>query len=149
MPIVMPARVRTGRRSACGGGAAVEFALILPLFLAVLFGIIDYGWYFYQRYALDAAIREGIRYGVTFASPSAWTKAQTRATTYLSATGSPVNPASITWLPISPTNPISGANPTWVLTFGAQLAFKPLVGFVPLPTLVKYQMVMLLEIQPP
>jgi hypothetical protein len=144
----MPARAGTGRRSACHGGAAVEFALILPLFLAVLFGIIDYGWYFYQRYALDAAIHDGIRYGVTFASASAWTSAKTQATTDLSATGSPINPASLTWLPILPTSPVSGTVPYEVLTFGAQLAFKPLVGFVPLPTTVKCQMVMLLEKQP-
>ena len=137
-------------RSRQRGGAAVEFALIIPIFLAVLFGIIDYGWYFYQRYALVAAVRDGIRWGVTSATPSssAWLNAKARATTDLSATGSPINTASITWLPQSPTSPISGISPTEVLTFGASLAFKPLVGFVPLPTTVKYQMVMLLETQP-
>lgn len=148
MRIVAPARASTGRRSASLGGAAIEFAIILPLFLAVLFGIIDYGWYFYERYALVAAIRDGTRHGVTFASGSAWTKAKARTTTDLSAAGSPIDPASLTWLPVSPTLPTSGIVPNEVLTFGAQLTFKPLVGFVPLPTTVKYQMTMLLEIQP-
>lgn len=149
MRIVVPARASTGRRSAAGGGAAIEFAIILPLFLAVLFGIIDYGWYFYQRYALDAAVRDGTRYGVTFASGLAWSNAKTRATTDMSAAGSPINSAAVTWLPVAASNQISGIAPSATLTFGAQLPFNPLVGFVPLPTLVQYQMTMLLEIQPP
>ena len=62
----MVTRLGTKKRRSEGGGAAVEFALIMPIFLAILFGMIDYGWYFYQKFTLTAAIREGVRYGVTF-----------------------------------------------------------------------------------
>ena len=47
------------------GGAAVEFAIVFPLFCALVFGIIDYGYYFYQRFAMAGAIRDGLRTGVT------------------------------------------------------------------------------------
>ncbi|HEY2729206.1 MAG TPA: TadE family protein, partial [Polyangia bacterium] len=99
MRIVAPARASTGRRSASRGGAAIEFALILPLFLAILFGIIDYGWYFYQRYALVAAIRDGVRYGATFSEASAWNNAKSQAVTDLKVTGSPINYLDVTWGP--------------------------------------------------
>ncbi|MBT2516658.1 pilus assembly protein [Streptomyces sp. ISL-90] len=43
------------------GAAAVEFALIVPLMLVVLFAILDLGWVFNQQLAVTAAAREGAR----------------------------------------------------------------------------------------
>src|ERR1700710_2016900 len=73
------------------GGAAVEFALIMPLFLALVCGVIDYGWYFYQRYALAAAIRDGIRSGLSVLSTAtppndSWSVAKARAVAVLTRT---------------------------------------------------------------
>jgi hypothetical protein len=45
------------------GQALVEFALVLPMFLLVLFGLIDVGRYVYTWNALNQAAREGARYG--------------------------------------------------------------------------------------
>ena len=44
------------------GAAAVEFALVFPLLLIMLFAIIDFGWIFNQQLTLTEAAREGARY---------------------------------------------------------------------------------------
>jgi hypothetical protein len=45
------------------GAVGVEFALILPLLLTLLFGIIDYGWWFGETLGLRSAVREAARLG--------------------------------------------------------------------------------------
>jgi Flp pilus assembly protein TadG len=45
------------------GQTLVEFALVFPVFLLILFGIIDVGRYVYVANALNEASREGARYG--------------------------------------------------------------------------------------
>jgi Flp pilus assembly protein TadG len=47
------------------GAAAVEFALLFPLFLAIVFGIINFGFAFNQKINLTQAAREASRYGAT------------------------------------------------------------------------------------
>ncbi|QCB96748.1 hypothetical protein E5206_07220 [Arthrobacter sp. PAMC25564] len=47
------------------GAAAVEFALIVPLLLGLVLGVIDYGMAFGQFISLQGAAREGARQGVT------------------------------------------------------------------------------------
>jgi hypothetical protein len=146
---------RRARRSGSYGGAAVEFAIVLPIFLAVVFGIIDWGWYYYQRFTLAAAVRDGIRFGVTFAlKDDPWTQAQTRAIADLSVSGSPINSGSagLSWGPSATASPgrIAGDATTYqqYLTLSATYTYTPLVGFIPfLPTSMTYQMSMLLEVQ--
>lgn len=46
------------------GQAMLEFALILPIFLLILCGIIDFGWLFYNQLALNNICREGARYAI-------------------------------------------------------------------------------------
>ena len=45
------------------GVAAVEFALILPLLMWVLFGIVNYGILLYDQAVITNAAREGARWG--------------------------------------------------------------------------------------
>jgi Flp pilus assembly protein TadG len=47
------------------GQSMVEFALITPLFLILVLGIIDFGWGLRAYVTLTNASREGARYGVT------------------------------------------------------------------------------------
>jgi Flp pilus assembly protein TadG len=44
------------------GAAAVEFALVLPILLVVLLGIIDFGLYFYNDLQLTHVARDAARY---------------------------------------------------------------------------------------
>lgn len=57
------------------GQAMVEFALILPIFLQILCGIIDFGWLFYNQLSLNNACREGARYAVVNTAEDASTQA--------------------------------------------------------------------------
>lgn len=43
------------------GAAAVEFVLVLPLLLLLVFGLVQYGWTFYQIQEASFAVREGSR----------------------------------------------------------------------------------------
>lgn len=54
-------------------GAIVEFAVVLPLLLTVLFGIIEYGWVFMVRQTLQNAAREGCRVAVLQTSADPYT----------------------------------------------------------------------------
>ena len=50
------------------GATAVEFALILPLLLVLLFGLIDFGRMGFVQVSLTAASREGARYSSLYSS---------------------------------------------------------------------------------
>ena len=64
-------RFRTVRRGASiyeSGATAVEFALILPLLLVLIFGLIDFGRMGFVQISVTAASREGARYSSLFSS---------------------------------------------------------------------------------
>jgi hypothetical protein len=65
-PVSEPAR--PGRTE---GQSLVEFALVLPVFLLLLFGLIDIGRYVFTVNALNQAAREGARLG----SVASWANA--------------------------------------------------------------------------
>ncbi len=46
------------------GSTAVEFALILPILMALVFGMIDFGRLLYTQEVLNNAVREGARVGI-------------------------------------------------------------------------------------
>ena len=55
MNVVIP----RGRRPRSRGQSLVEFALVIPIFLLLLFGLIDGGRLVYQHSVLSQAAREG------------------------------------------------------------------------------------------
>ena len=52
------------------GQSIVEFALVLPILLILLCGIIDFGWLYYNQITLNNAAREGARYAVIHYDPT-------------------------------------------------------------------------------
>ncbi len=56
---VVATRIFPRRRES--GAAAVEFALVSLLLVTILFGILQYGFYFWARSSASAAVREGAR----------------------------------------------------------------------------------------
>jgi Flp pilus assembly pilin Flp len=60
-----------------GGASAVEFALVLPVFLALVFGIIYFGFAFNTKLTVTQAAREAARLGATLplgddGTPEGW-----------------------------------------------------------------------------
>lgn len=51
------------------GASAVEFAVIAPLFIAMLFAIVEFGMVLYTKGMVTHAAREGARYGVVYCTP--------------------------------------------------------------------------------
>ncbi len=47
------------------GAALVEFAIMLPILIVLLFGVIDYGRLLYTRITLHEAVQEGSIYAAT------------------------------------------------------------------------------------
>lgn len=56
--------LRRARRRGDRGAAAVEFALVVPILLMLVFGIIDYGIYFNNSLSARQGVREAARSGV-------------------------------------------------------------------------------------
>jgi Flp pilus assembly protein TadG len=70
------------------GAAAVEFALVLPLFMLLVMGAVDYGYFFFADQVVTNAAREGARSGtlidpVNGTSAQAISAAQTAAYNYM------------------------------------------------------------------
>ena len=107
------------------GVAAAEFALLLPVLLMILFGIIEFGMIMYSRELITNASREGARAGIVQGPPKR-TEDQIKAiaTTYLTGTG--VNPADVTFT-------VTGellANPN-TLTVTATYPYSFLIPYIP------------------
>ena len=69
------------------GAAVVEFAVVLPLLLTILFGIMEYGWVFMVRQTLQTAAREGTRIAILQTSTSPYTSVLTRVADVMEPTG--------------------------------------------------------------
>jgi Flp pilus assembly protein TadG len=68
MSNLMPRRLCRSERGR--GQALVEFALVVPIFLLVLAGILDFGFMLYSRMSVINAAREGARSGAMIADPT-------------------------------------------------------------------------------
>jgi hypothetical protein len=74
-------------QSRARGGAIVEFAVVLPLLLTLLFGIIEYGWVFMVRQTMQNAAREGCRLQVLQTSTDPYTNVHNRIAEVMQPTG--------------------------------------------------------------
>jgi len=51
------------------GTSAIEFAILLPLLVIFLFGIVEFSILFYDKAVITNASREGARAGIVFSDP--------------------------------------------------------------------------------
>ncbi len=101
------------------GAAVVEFAVILPILVALAFGIIEFSILLYDKAMVTNASREGARVGIVFTVDNngnwTWTGTEAKITntvnsylsTYLISLGSPAATVSIP-PPVRAVNPDTG-----------------------------------------
>ena len=89
------------------GSNLVEFALVLPLLLVLMFGIVDFGLALFDKAVITNAAREGARTGVVFRAPplsNAGLTAEVQAavtrycSTYLVSFGPATNTTTVSWV---------------------------------------------------
>jgi len=56
------------------GAIAVEFAIILPVLLLLVFGIVDFGHAWFMKHVLQTSCREGARYATRYRTNAAGTR---------------------------------------------------------------------------
>jgi Flp pilus assembly protein TadG len=115
MAIVKKVQLWTSER----GAEVIEFAIILPVLLLVVFGIVDFGFLFQRYVVLTNAAMEGARVAVL--PGYSQTDAETRATTYAVDGGIPdaasCPPLCAVAQPASLPGPAPGATwPGWTVT---------------------------------
>lgn len=117
------------------GAAAIEFALTATIFFLLLFGIIDYAWYFFRRANIENAVMLGARAGAVVsknATPSPATVAEAKVVSELRSAF--INPddvavsASVTGLPPTVVLTVSASMPYASLTHLVELAEPPTIG---------------------
>jgi hypothetical protein len=107
---------RTGVRRGERGQALVEFTLILPAFLIVLMGMLEYGAAYDHRNAMAYAVREGARVGASLGKGG--------------TTPSAVDPAIVAAVRRGLTDPILIENIVWIEIYKADANGKPISGKV-------------------
>jgi len=98
------------------GAAAVEFALVLPLLVLLVFGIAEFGRAFYIQSTISGAAREGVR-RIALADPSDPTGTGAATTALGGLTGASLNPGSTCPDPPGATPPNTTFTITYPFTF--------------------------------
>jgi Flp pilus assembly protein TadG len=120
-----PTVVRPGRRvvhAGDRGAAAVEFALIVPILLILVFGIVDFGLAMFSQNMVGNAAREGARTASLGGTQAQTEQAATAAMTGIIGTKpTPTSGlvASCTYLDTSTTPASTRTCPGWTSTSGA------------------------------
>ena len=130
-------------RNRCGV-AAVEFAVVAPIFFLLVFGMIEYGRLVMVQQVLTNASREGARAAVVDGSTTA--QVTSVVNNYLTSAG--LKTATVTVSPSPPSSAVYGAT----VTVSASMPFSD-VGWLPKPiylgsATLKSTVVMRRETQP-
>jgi hypothetical protein len=107
------------------GASAVEFALLLPVLMLILFGIIEFGLALHRQAILTNASREGARLGIVSSVPPIDLAAvNAKIDSYLIAAG--INPADVSRTP--PPTLTGGTGSAVIVTL--TLPYTPITSFI-------------------
>jgi hypothetical protein len=98
------------------GAELIEFALVLPLLLLLVLGIVDFGFLFQRLEVVTNAAREGARIAVLpgYLTPDV----KARVNQYMQEGGVPINP---------PTNPLIDVNDVTITAGSASITSKQVI----------------------
>lgn len=123
------------------GSYALELALTLPILVAMVGGIVDWGWYFSAEYKVQEAARVCARTGAsTDQDDGPETAAEAAARSVLDAEGLVGRDAVVA-------TSIAGSAAGDLLTCSVELELAPMVGLVPVLTNRRATVTMRLEDQ--
>ena len=94
------------------GAELIEFALVLPLLLLLVLGIVDFGFLFQRLEVVTNAAREGARIAILKGSGYDTAEVQARVNEYLQAGGVPTSPGNPTVDVTFPTLTTTPGGPT-------------------------------------
>lgn len=101
--------VKLGRAiRARSGNSMVEFALILPLFLLLTFGVLDFGRLFWTQETLSYALREAGRYAVTGQHQSTGTSTVSRVQSIINIAKQYSAGIDVSQITVNTLNPATG-----------------------------------------
>jgi len=128
------------------GSSALEFALTLPVIVAVLAGILEYGWYLFQLSNVVHALRDGTRIGVTVpAADETGTeaRAEAHARSVMDGLGVPCTDGGgcLVSATIEPAGDVN------TLRMSIEVDYTPIVGLLPTPSQLRGTFTMMMQEQ--
>ena len=128
------------------GASALEFALTLPIVMAVLTGILEYGWYLFQLSNVVHALRDGTRIGVTVPledEEGPIPRAEMHARSVLDGLGVPCTESGGCIVRAT----VASAGDVEALTTSIEVDYTPIVGLLPTPALLRGDFTMMMQEQ--
>jgi Flp pilus assembly protein TadG len=119
-------RIRRGRRAS----THLEFALTFPVYIVVLFGIVDGGWLYYQQSSLDGATRAACRGATTVDPGNASVNIQNVYDYVIAEVPNELDAMGVDSTNLSVSATTTGAAPTRTLVCTVQQPYSALTKFV-------------------
>ncbi|WCT75104.1 TadE/TadG family type IV pilus assembly protein [Sphingomonas naphthae] len=111
------------------GAAVVEFALVLPLLLTILFAIVVYGTYFWRAHGLQQVANDAARVAI-----GGVTKAERKSLVDATIASELPSLGGISTTTVTTNVADTGAVLTVTLAYNAQADLATAAGFIPLPS---------------
>jgi hypothetical protein len=126
------------------GAAQIEMALVLPVLMLFIYGIMEYGWMFYHRTSVQEALRQGCRLGATLDPEADDIQAEVETTTMDALAGLGINCDDV---PCTVQTEVVGTHPTEAIECRGWVVYQPLIRLVPTPERLSAGYMYYLEVQ--
>jgi hypothetical protein len=115
----LPFSKRSPNNRRSRGQSLVEFALVFPIFILLLGGMIQFGMIFWGQNTLNQVVRDTGRYAATRDCTSGVAESVSKFATLMTSTGGPWKTPTVTVAYSTPTCPIDNTGEAWVKVTGS------------------------------